>query len=112
MYRDFYSTADHSRTVAVTGPGATAPWCQFVTAGSKVLDWDYSPKAFKLRIPDRFVLLSGFSTTTVPKGPDLPAEVNYALTQPGSVKPRGSKVTWARTQKFIPIGLEKQKSYK
>lgn len=109
--REFYFTTDDSPTVAVTGSAATPPWCQFITAGSRLLDWDYSPKAFKLRVPDRFVLLSGFSPTTLPKGPDLPPEVNYSLSQPGSVHPTGSKVTWARTQKFIPIGLEKQKSY-
>ncbi len=81
--REFYFTTDNSPTVKA-GTG----WGQRVTPTIYAQDWDYSAKKFKLRIPDRYIKLTGVTYG--------PSDVNPLL-------------KWSRTQKFIPIGLEQQK---
>jgi hypothetical protein len=85
--REFYFTTDDSPTKKLPTT-ADHSWGQFMYSGPvQTQDWDYSPNQFRLRIPDRYIKLSG-----VKNGPD--ANLN---------------TKWARTQKFIPITLEKQK---
>jgi hypothetical protein len=106
--REFYFTTDNSPT-AVT-PTGLVPWGQFIDNGiaSKPKDWDYSPNSFKVRVPDRFMVLSGFTglgtgTRDVPNGPPLSTNAVNRF------RPR-TPYTWARSQKFIPIALEQQKA--
>jgi hypothetical protein len=94
--REFYFTTDNSPTLPL---GVGKDFGQFIAPGPAAgpplptRDWDYRPNSFRLRIPDRYIKMSGLMHPT-----DRPTD---------AADPR---YNWARSQKFIPISLEQQKA--
>ena len=84
--REFYFTTDNSPTLPLP---IGSDWGQFITGSTQTKDWDYSPKKFKIRVPDRYFKMSGVNNGPTAGHPTL---------------------KWAHSQKFIPISLEQQKS--
>ena len=86
--REFYFTTDNSPALSL---GVGSDWGQCIIPGSGIgtqtKDWDYSPNKFKLRIPDRYIEMTG-----VDNGPTAAIGRKWVLSEVHSDQPGTTKV--------------------